>query len=147
MLVLHSGYAAEYKGEGDGGAPSYRDRIYSQGHSSSIGEFEYPSPFITSYSTTAGVSATISLDAYAIGSAWDFVCTETPATMSVMTHEWVHMFDALDLYASGGSGPTGNDNASSNDTLLVYGGLSSDCRVSTLWPVPEDPTARVFWRP
>lgn len=110
LLVLHSGYDAAYRRGGECGDPNYRDRIQSQGHANSSGN------------AWISYDGSVSLQGYAIASAYDWVCDPNRATtMGVPVHELLHTLgSAPDLY----DGSTGK-----------LGGIASfDVMASTLGP-------------
>lgn len=79
LLVFHSGYAAE-QGHGVGcGENPPQNRIFSQGHKGS--NFGWMNK-----------DGSTRISGFALASAFDLVCegTAKPATMGVMTHEYIH---------------------------------------------------------
>ena len=90
VLLIHSGYASERSFDPDcpsGQQPA--DRIQSMAGPSSNGAW-----FSRNFNTTNQIY----LSGYAIASAFDTTCQNTPALMGVMTHELLHLFDTPDLY-------------------------------------------------
>lgn len=83
LLVYHSGYAAEQGLGKSCGATHPSTRIFSQGHRASNNNFWYGNKGGPQLARVSG---------FAIASAFDRVCdgVATPATMGVMTHEWIH---------------------------------------------------------
>jgi M6 family metalloprotease-like protein len=85
VIALHSGYAAEYRRGHECGDDEPRHRFHSQGH-------------VDSPVDTYGRNGT-RLAGYAISSVFDFVCTNDPAGIGVIAHEWMHVLRGLpDLY-------------------------------------------------
>jgi M6 family metalloprotease-like protein len=85
VMALHSGYAAEYRRGHECGDDEPRHRFHSQGH-------------VDSPVDTYGRNGT-RLAGYAISSVFDFVCTDDPAGIGVIAHEWMHVLRGLpDLY-------------------------------------------------
>jgi hypothetical protein len=63
-----------------------------------LGTGDWYNETVDGYRPWTNNAGTVSLSGYAIASVYDFVCTSTPATPGVMTHEWMHIVGALDLY-------------------------------------------------
>jgi M6 family metalloprotease-like protein len=98
VIALHSGYGAEYRNIGNCNASNYIHRIHSQGHDDSSGDW-YDEK-VDDYQPWANHDSSVALSGYAIASVYDFICTVKPATPGVITHEWIHVFGAPDLYGS-----------------------------------------------
>jgi M6 family metalloprotease-like protein len=131
VLVWHSGYGAEYADDdNECNVSRYYDRIHSQGHAHDNKTSSLVSSSLTSHHTTA---SSIRLSGYAIASAWDGLCTNRPAKMGVMTHEWLHILGARDVYGDiRGKGPQQSDGSGMTTTV---GGLASfDIMSSPLGP-------------
>lgn len=86
VLILHSGYGAEQRQENFCGAADPADRIQSQGFNAS-----------TAWVGDSGIK----LSGWAMASAFETVCSDQPATMGVMVHEWLHSLGAEDVYDTG----------------------------------------------
>ena len=120
VIVLHSGFGAEFRNIGDCNASDYTNRIHSQGHEDSSGDWY--DEIVDGYQPWTSIDNTVALSGYANASAYDFICTDKPATPGVITHEWVHIFGTPDLY-----GMIVNTNASS-----VIMGDTDTRRISTV---------------
>jgi M6 family metalloprotease-like protein len=96
VIALHSGYAAEYRRGAECNASHFSNRIHSQGHADSSGDWYNET--VDGYRPWTNIAGTVSLSGYAIASVYDFVCTDTLATPGVMTHEWIHILGTPDLY-------------------------------------------------
>ena len=96
VIALHSGFGAEYRNIGDCNISDFNNRIHSQGHNDSSGDWYDET--VDGYQPWTNSDNTISLSGYAIASVYDFICTDTPATPGVITHEWIHIFGTPDLY-------------------------------------------------
>ena len=101
VLVFHSGYGAEFGRGAACGVEDARERIHSQGHVTSP-----PDVWSVSFFGNRSSSSRLRLGGYAITSAFEWVCEDTPATLGIATHEWVHTLGVGDLYgmAPGGLG-------------------------------------------
>jgi M6 family metalloprotease-like protein len=120
VLVWHSGYGAEYTDDdNECGVPPYYNRIHSQGHAhdnSTATSINIVSPLSSTDDATS-----IRLSGYAMASAWDGLCTTRPAKMGVMTHEWLHILGARDVYGDvRGEEPQRRDGGK-----ITLGGLAS----------------------
>jgi M6 family metalloprotease-like protein len=105
LHIIHSGYPAEL------GAypctPPIEDMIWSQGSPSSP-----PGGYVT--------KSGIAVAGYTISSAWTFgICANTPTTMAVASHEYIHGFDVKDVY-----------DTDSNEAVHGIGGLGAFDTVS-----------------
>jgi M6 family metalloprotease-like protein len=120
VLVWHSGYGAEYTDDdNDCNVPLHYNRIHSQGHAhdnSTATSINIVSPFSSTDDATS-----IRLSGYAMASAWDGLCTTRPAKMGVMTHEWLHILGARDVYGD----VRGKEPQRSDGGKITLGGLAS----------------------
>ena len=96
VIALHSGFGAEYRNIGDCNVSDFSNRIHSQGHNDSSGDWYDET--VDGYQPWSNSDNTIALSGYAIASVYDYICTDKPATPGIMTHEWIHLFGTPDLY-------------------------------------------------
>lgn len=85
VVVLHSGYAAEHKGEDCDTGRTYQQRIWSHAYS-------------TSKNTWTSPDGKYQLDGYVVASAFEGTCDARKPKIGVMTHELMHTFGLPDLY-------------------------------------------------
>lgn len=85
VVALHSGYAAELKGEDCTTKRDYQSRIWSHA-------------FASSFNTWTSSNGRYRVGGYVIASAYRDRCGSEPARIGTMTHEFMHTFGLVDLY-------------------------------------------------
>ena len=141
LLVLHSGYPAEFGGNDCTNNRPANFRIASQGHSTGAG-------FMGGWESSVD-TASFTLSGYAITGALTRTCNTTMASMGIMAHELIHTMGPPDLYdgaqlgagglggfdlMSNAFGPTGRNGASP-------GSLSPWTKQQLQWITPNELTS------
>ena len=85
VVALHSGYAAELKGEDCYTQRDYQSRIWSHA-------------FASSFDAWTSADGRYRVGGYVLASAFRDRCGSEPARIGTMTHEFMHTFGLVDLY-------------------------------------------------
>jgi M6 family metalloprotease-like protein len=86
LIILHSGYAAEEGGKDCTNGRGSDDRIWSHAFAESN-----ENPWTSK-------NGKVRVQGYMISSGLDLLCGSDIAKMGVMTHEYLHTFNLIDLY-------------------------------------------------
>jgi M6 family metalloprotease-like protein len=85
VVVLHSGYGAELKGEDCNTKRDYVSRIWSHAYANS-------------FNSWTSADGKYRVGGYVVASAFRDRCGSEPARIGIMTHEFMHTFGLVDLY-------------------------------------------------